>query len=179
MALESFNKTDYAINIEDEEYEELMGQVMKMKPRKRKNFKGFLTDKWGVKTRLIYRKNALWNYCLFTKKFCIVEPFSKFKNVAWEDSKIKKLYPNCDGFMDAVAKHHTDKEFMELFESVVEEETRKGQLTPIGAMLFFGFRDETIDNAIQKHKDQTHTGNADGRARKVKVTKNIVMNTTR
>jgi len=179
MASEKFNTREYGISIDDEEYEDLMAQVMKLKPRKRKNFKGFLTDKWGVKTRLIYRKNALWNYCLFTKKFCIVEPFSTTRNDAWKDSKIKKLYPNCDGFIDAVAKHHTDKEFMELFESVVEETTRKNKLTEIGAMLYFGFRDETIENALQKHKDQTHTGNADGRARKVKVTKNIVMNTTR
>jgi hypothetical protein len=179
MASESFNTREYGVNIEDEEYENLMSEVMKMKPRKRKNFKGFLTDKWGVKTRLIYRKNDLWNYCLHTKKFCVVQTFSTTRNDAWKDSKIKKLYPNCDGFIDAVAKHHTDKEFMKLFESVVEEEMRRGQMTEIGAMLYFGFRDETIENAIQQHKVDTHTGNADGRARKVKVTKNMVMNTTR
>ncbi len=179
MASEKFNTREYGITIEDKEYEDLMSEVMKLKPRKRKNFKGFLTDKWGVKTRLIYRKNDLWNYCLLTKKFCVVEPNSIIKNDFWENSKIKELYPNCDGFMDALAKHHTDKEFMKLYESFVKEEARKGQMTEIGAMLYFGFRDEIIENAIQQHVKDTHTGNSDGRARKVKVTKNVVMNTTR
>jgi len=175
----AFEKTCVSIAIDDEQYKEIMTKVMKMKPRKRKNFKGFLTDKWGVKSRLIYRKNALWNYCLISQKFCIVTTTSNVKNEFWEDSKIKKLYPNCDGFMDAVTKHHKDKEFMKLYESVVEEEIRRGKLTIFGAMLFFGFSDKTIKKALQKHEAETHTGNADGRARKVKVTKNTIMNTTR
>ena len=161
------------ISIEDEGYMKLINQVMEMKPSKRKNFKSHLFDKWGIKTRVIYKNNHLWNYQLALRKYCKILPMSVHSRNQWKISKINKLYPNCENFVDAYSKHHKDKEFIKIF----YEEARKHSYTKIGAMAYLGLDDSIIIEELDQHIIDTHTGNSDGRARKVKVTKNAVMHT--
>jgi len=163
----------YEISIDDEGYVNLIDQVMKLKPSKRKNFKSHLYDKWGIKSRVIYKNNHLWNYHTVLRKFCKILPRSVHSRNQWEKSKINKLYPNCESFVDAYSKHHKDKEFIKIF----YEEAHKHAYTRIGAMSYLGLGDDIILEEIDQHITDTHTGNSDGRARKVKVTKNAVMHT--
>jgi hypothetical protein len=64
------------VMITDELYDKLMSEVMAMPPKKRKNFKSTLTDKYGAKTKLIY-DGELKNYCTIVHKFVPVMSKSK------------------------------------------------------------------------------------------------------
>jgi len=47
--------------LSDKDYDEHMNSIMAMKPKKRKNWKGSVTDKHGVKTRLSYSDGKIWD----------------------------------------------------------------------------------------------------------------------
>ena len=49
-------------------YDELLAEVMKMKPKKRKNYKSWLSDSRGVRSKVKYIDGKLMNYSLITRK---------------------------------------------------------------------------------------------------------------
>ena len=51
------------VMITDEQYKELMSQVLALAERKQKNWKGSLINKHGVKSKLRYREGELQNLC--------------------------------------------------------------------------------------------------------------------
>ena len=80
---------DFGVMISDEDYDHHMNLVKKMPPKKRNQYKGSLTDKWGQRSKLIFRDGDLWNYCLFYKKIVRVEPMRViFQMARSEDATI-------------------------------------------------------------------------------------------
>jgi len=65
------------ITIEEYRYYEMMDEVSKMRPNKRRLYKSTLTDKFGVKTKVIFQDGKLKNYSLITRKFENIVPFTK------------------------------------------------------------------------------------------------------
>ena len=55
------------ITISDEAYSILEEELLKLPPKKRKNFKSTLTDKWGVKSKVIYKDGKFYNWSLIWK----------------------------------------------------------------------------------------------------------------
>ena len=172
MATKSFSTHSFIV-IPDEQYDSIMAEVMAMKPNKRKNYKGICMNKWGVKSKVIYKNNKLWNYSLLKHKHNELLPQSVEQKNFWETSKINQMYPGCSSFKDAWEKHCEDKVFMK----VLINEASKNSNIVFGMMLYLGFSAEYIEDALQKHVKDSHTGNSDGRARKVKVSKTTVMHT--
>jgi len=51
------------ICIPDHEYDKWVSQISKLKPKKQKQWKEKLWDKWGCKTKVRYEDGEFWNYC--------------------------------------------------------------------------------------------------------------------
>ena len=52
------------IGISESQYKEFMREIKAMKPNKRKNWKNYLTDKYGTRTRCKYRNGKIYNWSL-------------------------------------------------------------------------------------------------------------------
>ena len=59
----------HTVLISDVEFDAFMAEIHKLKPKKRRHFKSFLTDKWGQRTRVVFRNGCLHNYSLHTHTF--------------------------------------------------------------------------------------------------------------
>ena len=72
--------TDIAVLVDPTEYNEKLKEVEMLPSRKQKQWKSYMMDKYGTKSRLIYRDGKLWNYSLFSNKFVEVRPFKPTDN---------------------------------------------------------------------------------------------------
>ena len=61
-----------SVLVSTEQYAALLIKLNRMPPRKRKNFKSFLHDKHGVRTRVIYKDEKFWNYSASRQRFEVV-----------------------------------------------------------------------------------------------------------
>ena len=70
--------TNHAVLCDDEQIEQWRAEVNLLKPRKRKNWKGSLTDKWNVKSKVIYNteKDKFYNWSLLLHCWAVVETYS-------------------------------------------------------------------------------------------------------
>ena len=66
-----------SVTIDPVEYEDKMKEVQTLPQRKQKQWKSHLLDKYGTKSRLIYRDGKLWNYSLFESQYVEVLPFDR------------------------------------------------------------------------------------------------------
>jgi len=57
------------VGIDKETYEEFMAQINTLKPRKRRQWKEYLTDKWGGRTRCKYENGKIMNWSLLENKW--------------------------------------------------------------------------------------------------------------
>lgn len=57
-----------AVVVSDKVYDELVADWRKLEPRKQKNFKSYLCDKRGQRTRVVAKDGRLWNYSLVSKE---------------------------------------------------------------------------------------------------------------
>ena len=81
----SNNNEHHQVGLPSDQYDELLAEVMKMKPKKRKHYKRIIYDKYGVKSQVKYVDGKLMNYSLIAKKYvevtklCVdeLEPISK------------------------------------------------------------------------------------------------------
>ena len=78
------------IMISDITYDNMLQDIMARPEKKRKQWKSYLTDKYGQNTRLIWKDNKLMNYCVDTKLFGEVIPHRKYL-IAVKLSKDAKL----------------------------------------------------------------------------------------
>ena len=104
-----FEKSTTEIMIPDEDYDKFMMQVMAMPPKKRKNFKSFLTDKCGSKSKVIY-DGELKNYCSSTRTFVRVIRASEmegFKPVSKLGYDIAQGRDMNEAMAEVVAENHT------------------------------------------------------------------------
>ena len=60
------------IGISESQYKEFMREIKAMKPNKRKNWKNYLTDKWGTRTRCKYRNGKIYNWSLIASELMFV-----------------------------------------------------------------------------------------------------------
>ena len=116
--------------ISNKEYDFIMGKISKMKPSKRKNYKGCIINPHGVKTKLRFINNELVNYEPRNNGFIKVRPH----RLLGEGYKLQGPLGIDDEFVKGLD---------------VDEITRLCNLF-------------------------THTGKADGKARKVIATKNKI-----
>jgi hypothetical protein len=80
--------TEGIIIIDEEAYTKILSKIQKLHPRKRKNWKSFLTDKFGVRSKLIYQDFQLMNYSLPAGKFL---PVMTIQTLAQIDLNLKPL----------------------------------------------------------------------------------------
>jgi len=64
----------YGVLISDDDYDHHMNLIKKMSPKKRNQYKSFLADKWGQRSKLIFKDGDLLNYSILEKKFVRVNP---------------------------------------------------------------------------------------------------------
>ena len=66
------------ILVSDSIYDLLQTKIMQTPYKKRKNFKFYLTDKWGVRSKVVYKNEKLYNCSLIHKDWCeITSPSSE------------------------------------------------------------------------------------------------------
>lgn len=99
ICIEGYKK-EGAVIIPDGLYDEWVKEVMKMPYKKRKQYKNYLIDKRGVKTKVIYKNDMLMSYSEDFRTFVKIEPYSslqKFKNDGWiaEPTSIMGEIVNC------------------------------------------------------------------------------------
>ena len=70
--------TKNMILVSDSIYDLLQTKIMQTPYKKRKNFKFYLTDKWGVRSKVVYKNEKLYNWSLIHKDWCeITSPSSE------------------------------------------------------------------------------------------------------
>ena len=75
--------------ISDDDYDYHMNLIKKMSPKKRNQYKSHLSDKWGQRSKLIFKDGDLLNYSILEKKFVPVAPMGViFQMVLSEGSTI-------------------------------------------------------------------------------------------
>ena len=76
------------------QYDGLMKEIDAMKPSKRKNWKSYLTDKWGTKSKCLYRDGKIYNWSLITKKWqevLVVESVLENPKAKATDSRLGQM----------------------------------------------------------------------------------------
>jgi len=63
-----------AVHVEKTSYDMYMAEINRLKPRKRKQWKTYLYDKWGVRTRCKYEGGKIMNWSLLENAWVQVEP---------------------------------------------------------------------------------------------------------
>ena len=66
-------------SIDDETYARWQNEITRLKPRKRKNWKGFCIDKWGQRTKAIYKDGAFYNWSTISYAWSEVWPEAAFQ----------------------------------------------------------------------------------------------------
>ena len=79
----------YQVIISNNEYDTFLQEVMKLPEKKRKQFKSTLTDKYGQKTKLIWKDGKLLNYSLIAKGYAEVIPQRVILQVIKESNDVK------------------------------------------------------------------------------------------
>ena len=76
------------ITVSNVSYNLLKGELMKLQPKKRKNFKTTLGDSNGVKSKVIYRNEKFYNYNSHIKQWCEVKTYEEvFEMCNFQQSK--------------------------------------------------------------------------------------------
>jgi len=65
---------NFGVTISDDDYDYHMNLIKKMSPKKRNQYKSHLSDKWGQRSKLIFKDGDLLNYSILEKKFVRVNP---------------------------------------------------------------------------------------------------------
>ncbi len=121
------------VMITDTEYKEMQEALMKLPIRKRKNYKHSLTDKWGVKTKVVFKDETFYNWSTIHHQWVRVmsqtETFNSYEEV--DMAKSKRSAIGEIGFQLWKFKQENP-----------EIDT-----------------DAVCNQVLQKHRDMTHTGN--------------------
>ena len=100
----SFSKR--VIGLPHAQFQDIKNECMKLPPKKRKNYKRVLTDKNGVKSKVIYKNDKFYNWCSHAHDWCeIVDyrtlmkgdndefvPTTKMGYIAYELAKMESKY---------------------------------------------------------------------------------------
>jgi hypothetical protein len=60
------------ICVDEAIYGDWIGEIARIKPKKRKNWSSHLTDQWGQRTRVRYEDKKFWNWSTLVKEWCEV-----------------------------------------------------------------------------------------------------------
>ena len=77
------------IIVSDNEYDTFLQEVTKLPEKKRKQFKSSITDKYGQKTKVIWKDGKLLNYSLLAKAYAEVIPQRVILQVIKESNDVK------------------------------------------------------------------------------------------
>lgn len=65
---------DKIVSIDEESYARFIGEIGRLKPKKRKNWSAFLIDKCGTKSRVRYEDGKFMNWCSDVQNWCEAIP---------------------------------------------------------------------------------------------------------
>jgi hypothetical protein len=64
------NFKDKIVSIDEESYGRFIGEIARLKPKKRKNWSSVLINKCGTRSRIRYEDGKFWNWCSDVQKWC-------------------------------------------------------------------------------------------------------------
>jgi hypothetical protein len=98
--------------VPDNIYDKMMAKIMALPVKKRHKWHDTLTDKWGTKTKCIYKEGQIYNWCILKGAYCWVKvvPFRGLHNEGGIDVP-------CSSVGDAMGEDN----FEAMFWSTVEE----------------------------------------------------------
>ena len=68
------------VRIDNTTYDRFMEEINRLKPRKRKQWKAYLYDKWGCRTRCKYEDGKIMNWSLLEKEWVKVTAKNSTRN---------------------------------------------------------------------------------------------------
>ena len=83
------------IGISESQYKEFMREIKAMKPNKRKNWKNYLTDKWGTRTRCKYRNGKIYNWSLIASELMFVFVDNSYTDRHLSARRGRARHPSC------------------------------------------------------------------------------------
>ena len=72
---------DAAVEIEKTTYDIFMAEINRLKPRKRKQWKTYLYDKWGGRTRCKWEDGKIMNWSLLENEWVEVKPAKSYHDI--------------------------------------------------------------------------------------------------
>ena len=76
------NALPQCIYIPEAHYNKFMQEIKAIKPNKQKNWKNYLTDKWGTRSKCRYKDGKIYNWSLIASEWQQVFVIDWSKNVA-------------------------------------------------------------------------------------------------
>ena len=116
--------------------DDFRAQVIKLHPRKRKNWKGYLTSKFGQKSPVIYKPDTNTFYNKNWGQWCPIQSIGEMMKVM-DDSGIEEMSP----YM---------KNYLTMKEEIEDD---------IGRKLNDNEHDYLTHNMCEIHQEKTQTGN--------------------
>ena len=77
-----------AVMVSDEICDEFQREILSLHPRKRSKYKSHLTDKWGQRSRVVFRGGKFMNYSLKEKRFVPIVRVSEARRHDPEPSSV-------------------------------------------------------------------------------------------
>jgi hypothetical protein len=66
------------VGIDEASYAQFIGEIARLKPKKRKNWSRHLTDKYGTRSRVRYEDGKFLNWCPDVQKWCEAIPADRY-----------------------------------------------------------------------------------------------------
>ena len=130
MAMSNTGKTKSLISVvEDEFYARWQNELARLKPRKRKNWKGLLIGKSGQRTKVIYKDGTFHNWCPMKSRWSEVWPEKKISSELRNNANAK--LSDCESspfdriYRDIKVSDLTDEEKSQLCERLMQEEIKR------------------------------------------------------
>ena len=124
MAMSNTGKTKLSKTaVGDETYACWENEIARLKPRKRKNWKGSIKDKWGQRSKVIYKDGTFHNWCPMYSKWSEVwsetKISSELRNNA--NAKICESSPFGRIYRDIMLSDLTDEDKSQLCKTLMQE----------------------------------------------------------
>ena len=117
----------YIIAVEDEFYARWQNEIARLKPRKRKNWKSFLKDKWGQRGKVIYKDDTFYTWSVIYSWWSEVWSETKIFSVMRDNAnaKICPFSPFGRMYHDIMVSDLTDEDKSQLCRRLFGEAVKR------------------------------------------------------
>ena len=117
----------YISTVEDETYARWENEIARLKPRKRKNWKSSLTDKWGQRTKVIYKDGTFYNWSTIFSRWSEVRSETKIFSVMRDNANAKTCQFSPFGRMyhGIMVSDLTDEDKSQHCRTLIQEELKR------------------------------------------------------